>query len=403
MGSISLKTWGAGEAMALQMSCQNKRQKLVDWSDDGGEKWVKYYSSHHQILLVGEGDFSFSLSLAQSFGSGFNIVASSLDTYDQVVRKYKKATSNLIALTKMRACVLHGVDATQMKFHPYLEMRRFDRIIFNFPHAGFHGKEDNFSMIQKHKDLVRGFFMNAGSMLRSKGEIHINHKTKPPFDAWCIKELGIQSFLWPIECVEFKKEDYPGYNNKRGDGSRSDEPFYLGKCSTFKFALLTKNESYPTNQRTLSNHHYPLISLNPHSPPSAISCRNGHLPILEGGGGYLNGGVEILGRVGYVGGTSCDLQRSLRSESTVFGHPQIDYVMNMDMILGKQVSGYVHGFSSDLQISSWPKSTEFSYPTTGHVRNMDMMGGRFVSEYVHGISSDLQRRSWPKSSNVLRL
>ncbi|XP_028752847.1 heavy metal-associated isoprenylated plant protein 41-like isoform X2 [Neltuma alba] len=226
--------------MALQMSCQNIRQKLVDLSDDGGEKWFKYYSSHHQILLV-----------------------------DEVVRKYKKAMSNLIALTKMGACVLHGVDATQMKFHPYLEMRRFDRIIFNFPHAGFHGKESNFSMIQKHKDLVRGFFMNAGSMLRSNGEIHVNHKTKPPYDAWRIKELGIQNFLWPIECVQFKKEDYPGYNNKRGDGSRSDEPFHLGKCSTFKFALLTKNEFYPTNQRTLSYHHYPLISLTPHSPPSA--------------------------------------------------------------------------------------------------------------------------------------
>jgi 25S rRNA (uracil2634-N3)-methyltransferase len=27
-------------------------------------------------------------------------------------------------------------------------MRRFDRIIFNFPHAGFHGKEDNLDMIK---------------------------------------------------------------------------------------------------------------------------------------------------------------------------------------------------------------------------------------------------------------
>lgn len=45
------------------------------------EKWVKYYSSFHQILLVGEGDFSFSMSLALSFASATNIVASSLDSY----------------------------------------------------------------------------------------------------------------------------------------------------------------------------------------------------------------------------------------------------------------------------------------------------------------------------------
>ncbi|KAK1317646.1 Uncharacterized protein QJS10_CPA05g02071 [Acorus calamus] len=43
------------------------------------EKWVKDYASFHEILLVGEGDFSFSLCLAFSFGSATNIVASSLD------------------------------------------------------------------------------------------------------------------------------------------------------------------------------------------------------------------------------------------------------------------------------------------------------------------------------------
>lgn len=48
---------------------------------DSREKWLKYYSSYHEILLVGEGDFSFSLSLAMSFGSASNIVATSLDSY----------------------------------------------------------------------------------------------------------------------------------------------------------------------------------------------------------------------------------------------------------------------------------------------------------------------------------
>lgn len=43
-------------------------------------KWIGHYSSSHKILLVGEGDFSFSLSLAQAFASATNIVATSLDS-----------------------------------------------------------------------------------------------------------------------------------------------------------------------------------------------------------------------------------------------------------------------------------------------------------------------------------
>lgn len=45
------------------------------------EKIIQHYSSFHRILLVGDGDFSFSLCLAQFFGSASNIVASSLQLY----------------------------------------------------------------------------------------------------------------------------------------------------------------------------------------------------------------------------------------------------------------------------------------------------------------------------------
>lgn len=44
------------------------------------EKWMKHYSSKQRILLVGEGDLSFSLCLARAFGSARNMVATSLDT-----------------------------------------------------------------------------------------------------------------------------------------------------------------------------------------------------------------------------------------------------------------------------------------------------------------------------------
>ncbi|XP_058783951.1 heavy metal-associated isoprenylated plant protein 41-like [Vicia villosa] len=203
---------------------------------DEGSKWLKHYCSDHQILLVGEGDFSFTLCLAKAFASATNIVASSLDTHDDVIKKYRNAKSNIDELKKLGACILHGVDATKMKSHSHLNMNSFDRVIFNFPHAGFHGKrEHNLSLIKMHKDLVGGFFKNASSMIRVNGEIHVNHKTTHPYTKWNIEKLAEESFLKLMECTDFKKEDYPGYYNKRGDGNKCDKSFPLGRCSTFKF------------------------------------------------------------------------------------------------------------------------------------------------------------------------
>ncbi|KAJ0095700.1 hypothetical protein Patl1_16331 [Pistacia atlantica] len=241
--------------MAMATISEDKKKQMGIVEEE--EKWVTHYSSTHQILLVGEGDFSFSLCLALSFASASNICTTSLDSYDTVIKKYKKAKSNLGTLEKLGASILHGVDATKMKLHPNLKMRKFDRIIFNFPHAGFYGKEDNKHMIEMHRSLVHGFFKNASTMLRANGEVHVSHKTKPPFDSWNLVELASSNSLSLNECVPFQEEDYPGYNHKRGDGPRCDEAFPLGECRTFKFRFSSdskkskfiRNKGF-TNRRT---------------------------------------------------------------------------------------------------------------------------------------------------------
>ncbi|PWA58571.1 hypothetical protein CTI12_AA398660 [Artemisia annua] len=193
----------------------------IPWEsyDNYGEnvKWVKHYCSNHQILLVGEGDFSFSYSLAMAFGDASNIVATSLDSYDVVIKKYERAKANLDILYRLGAQLSHGVDATKMKLHTDLQMRKFDRIVYNFPHAGFLGKEYDNRVITKHKNLVCGFFKNASRMLRPYGEVHVSHKTAYPFNLWNIEELASQNSLSLFEHVKFEIQDYPGYNNKRGE------------------------------------------------------------------------------------------------------------------------------------------------------------------------------------------
>ena len=44
------------------------------------ERWIQHYGGSQQILLVGEGDFSFFACLAKAFGSAENKVATSLDS-----------------------------------------------------------------------------------------------------------------------------------------------------------------------------------------------------------------------------------------------------------------------------------------------------------------------------------
>jgi 25S rRNA (uracil2634-N3)-methyltransferase len=83
---------------------------------------------------------------------------------------------------------------------------------------------------------VSGFLRNAKNMLSFGGEIHISHKTTHPFTEWKIKDLAKDEGLEFIEEVEFQGSFYPGYNNKRGSGSKCYHSFPIGKSSTFKFS-----------------------------------------------------------------------------------------------------------------------------------------------------------------------
>ncbi|XP_022716584.1 uncharacterized protein At4g26485-like [Durio zibethinus] len=176
------------------------------------EKWITHYCSSHRILLVGEGDFSFAACLGRAFGSAVNMVATSLDSRGPVN------------------------DGDTMSQHALLKMDLFDRIVFNFPHAGFFScREDGAFLIELHKKVVKGVLRNAHEMLAENGEAHITHKTAHPFSKWEIKEIVNEVGLGLFKKVPFSIWDYPGCKNKRGDGKRSNDSFPFAECSTFKF------------------------------------------------------------------------------------------------------------------------------------------------------------------------
>ena len=88
-----------------------------------------------------------------------------------------------------------------------------------------------------HQLLVRRFFRNASYLLHPDGEVHVSHKKGEPYNRWQIEDLASEFSLAMFKAVAFRKEDYPGYNQKRGDGDRCDQEFPLRNGYTFMFSL----------------------------------------------------------------------------------------------------------------------------------------------------------------------
>lgn len=222
------------------LSLTNKADEKVDDYEqvEKPEKWIEHYSSSQRILLVGEGNYSFSISLAKSFGSAHNIVATSLDSLWDLGNKYSDAVGNVSQLQNMGGLVLSGLDATQMKDHHFLTFQRFDRIVYNFPHVGFRFPEADARQIKMNKELVKGFLRNAKALLEKDiGEIHVTHKNGYPYYKWDLVKQAQETGLVLHETMPFYRHKYPGYSNKRADGRFSNLPFPLGDCTTYKFRL----------------------------------------------------------------------------------------------------------------------------------------------------------------------
>ncbi|KAI3949533.1 hypothetical protein MKW92_023453 [Papaver armeniacum] len=206
---------------------------------EGGKevKWIKHYSSCHEILLVGEGDFSFSTCLAKTFGSAQNMVATSLDSELLVLVYYSSGRRNLDELKRRGCNVMHNIDARTMAQASTLSQHKFDRIVFNFPYENVISKHYNrCTQLLLHRKLMKSFFENAKILLAVNGEIHVTHKTNSFHCEWDLQGLASLAGLCLIEEAGFKNADYPGYNNKSGmNGVRMDRTFECQPSSTYKF------------------------------------------------------------------------------------------------------------------------------------------------------------------------
>ncbi|KAL2475962.1 protein of unknown function (DUF2431) [Abeliophyllum distichum] len=237
--SLGIKEEEEEEERSRELYCHVREKVMKCLVAEG--KWIKHYNSYHRILLVGEGDFSFSAGLAMAFGSAFFMIATSLDSRDFLKKNYKHAMSNIEKLRSRGCIVMHEIDATKISNHHFLGGKTFDRVIFNFPFAGFFKELSREAQLIKHRRLVSLFLKNAKEMVSENGEIHISHKTNSFHREWNLESLASSHRLKLIEAVELNQYDYPGYNTKCGFGGNNN--FNCYPSQTYKFGLIKGSSS----------------------------------------------------------------------------------------------------------------------------------------------------------------
>eukprot|EP01031_Cornospumella_fuschlensis_P033989 gene33989-41132_t len=193
-------------------------------------------SLRSSTLILGDGDFSFSLSIARSDPPRAKkyLVTSSYESKDTLLRIYSTAGHNIATLEDMGVQVLFNVDATNLSQCSVLENKVFRSIVWNFPCVcADHGADGQATELAQNQALVSGFFRNLSAFLHPrKGEVHVTHKTIEPFSWWGLKDLAQQQgFRCAFEVV-FDKYNYPGYTNRKALDKKS---FTCNDARTFVF------------------------------------------------------------------------------------------------------------------------------------------------------------------------
>lgn len=193
---------------------RNVRPEMCPRSrQDAGKAGTYGFTPKMNILTIGDGDFTFSLALARMLVNSDNvkrkgnhskneckIVATSyesLSTLKQVYPSIEQTIAELEMFDQVK--IEFNIDATKLSqtLSPSVkDNMKFHRIVWNFPcTAETNGQDGQNKDMDANKLLVRKFVRNSVDFLATKNsEIHMIHKTKPPYDQWKIEELVLEDW-----------------------------------------------------------------------------------------------------------------------------------------------------------------------------------------------------------------
>lgn len=228
------------------------------------------FAPGQRILVVGDGDLSFSAALASLLHAADAaataaakrgddeaeqppaaapsvLVATSYDTLPMLHEKYASAAASVAALEALGCCVGCGVDATDLARSLKALRRRvtaaataadadasqplvvplcFDRVVFAFPHLGT-DLADQARAVAAHQELLALFFRSSVSVLAPRGRVVVALKTGLPYGLWnaprCASS-GTGGSLALRTSHAFDAAAFPGYRHRRTRGDAASEP-----------------------------------------------------------------------------------------------------------------------------------------------------------------------------------
>ncbi|GMT05499.1 hypothetical protein PENTCL1PPCAC_27673 [Pristionchus entomophagus] len=186
-----------------------------------------YYDRHH-ILIVGDGDLSFSLALSRLLQDyPTRITATVLESNEEeFFFRYGSSAMDTLTLLKThspKTSLRFNTDGTKLETYHDIGYSSVDILVFNFPHPG--GKTN----LNHSRRLLNGFLRSARLVLNERAELHLAlarlqsgicvtpgvlstynepHHEK---DSWQVLEIAASNGFLVDRLEVFNPFDFPGY------------------------------------------------------------------------------------------------------------------------------------------------------------------------------------------------
>jgi len=195
----------------------------------GGDCSRCYFPKGARLLVVGDGDLSWSTSLIRGghVPDAANLTCTVLERSEKkFLEQYREddVQENLDILIGSGARLLFDVDATSTQLDLYGRCctQLFNVVVWNFPYVsdtaqateqGTYNSADRDSHTQT---IVGNFLKSARANLAANGEIWIGLVGKQ-LERWGVTQAASDHGLVPKGSLEFHQEDFPGYCTRFGD------------------------------------------------------------------------------------------------------------------------------------------------------------------------------------------